>query len=120
MSPEEFNDLKDIHKTRVLVLAESMDQLIELHNLILSSYTQTAGKHYSVSFHSEDIAVIEASGDHSFADAPFTFAVRLNDKWVRGNFYFPSQDLAYLGALGHKYHGPNSQFAMFAGKMLAP
>ncbi len=61
-----------------------------------------------------EITVVECIGSCPFKDARFTFTFEGRDS----NKYFKTADAAFLGGLGRKYLGLNSQFAEFAQKML--
>ncbi|MDD5353386.1 MAG: hypothetical protein PHS93_09520 [Candidatus Omnitrophica bacterium] len=62
-----------------------------------------------------DIDILECTDKRPpFEDAKFTYhcGVRGETDW------FQTADIAFLGALGYKYDGLNSQFVNFAVKML--
>jgi len=120
MDIKDFDALNDFQKNRLIALAESMEDQINYNNTILESFRSGAGKHFSVTFHLNDLAVVECTGKASYPDAPYTFAILANGKWSSANTYYSSPEQAFLGALGQKNLGPNSQFVNFAVKMLQP
>jgi hypothetical protein len=62
-----------------------------------------------------NITILECTRNAPFEDAKFTYQI---DGDNSSRYYYESADTAFLGALGKKYLGLNSQFAEFAQKML--
>lgn len=115
MDINEFANLPDIAKRSTLNLAQKMTEIQKRNSIILESINR---KHHHVTFVIDDIAVLESHGNDGFDDAKFTFAIMTNDKWSGGRSYYADAELAFLGALGEKHDGKNSQFAHFAALML--
>jgi len=111
---EEFNKKPLMLKRRILGMAEryQTDVLDVERDILKERY-----KGHTVVGIINDIAVVQEISP-TFPEAPYTISLEKGGKWCSTEQYYNSIDQALLGALGHKYHGPNSQFEFFAMKML--
>lgn len=117
MNIEDFNSLNDFQKKRILAIAAQAQEEMTVKSEVLKS-SRSLEKNHSVVFIAGDIAIIENDVNPHYPEAAFTFAIKCEKGWEGRSNYYGNQEEAYLGALGYKHQGPNSQFAQFAAKML--
>lgn len=118
MEISEFDQLNEFSKKRLLAMAENTQKVLDAEKAILNG-SKRFERFHQVVFIANDIAIIENHANPTYPDSPFTFALKMDEAWHgRGNYY-PTIEHAYLGALGEKHQGLNSQFAYFAMKMLS-
>ena len=115
-----WSTLSVMGKRRLMAESRAYRELVDEDADVLDSLYQK-GKGHSVVAIINDIALLE---DYREAKKegeryPYSYVVKKDGKWTRGcSEYFPSVDAALLGALGYKNLGNNTQFAVFASKML--
>lgn len=117
MNIEDFNSLNDFQKKRILAIAAQAEEEMIVKREVLKC-SRSLEKNHSVVFIAGDIAIIENDVNPTYPDAAFTFAINGENGWEGRSNYYGNHEEAYLGALGYKHQGPNSQFAHFAAKML--
>lgn len=117
MTIEHFDSLPDVVKRIILHNAEEKEAEKKTFSEVLDSMYKH-GEGYVVLAIVEDVAIIKQDVNPSFPEAPFTFSLYEIDKWRASSFFFPSIDAALLGAIGYKHDGANSQFSIFARRML--
>jgi hypothetical protein len=117
-SIEEFDALSRPAKNIVLAQAGFYAEEKILHADILKGLSDSTSRKLSVLFVCDDIAICEQTHGLQHDLAHFTYMLKSDDKWRGARNYYENAERAFLGALGEKHGGPNSQFATFAAKML--
>ena len=113
MSIEDFEKLSDFAKKRLIARSELYDEICEKENEVYKG----SRKAHSIVFIAEDIAVL-IDDKPTWPEAPFTFALKKADEWKHSNSYYASHEIAYLAALSEKHIGADSDFALFASRIL--
>lgn len=115
MEPEDLDKMNAVHRRRLIAMADAYAEILKLENEVLGK----SRNGHDVVFIAEDIAVLIDSLKPSFADAPFTYVLKVEGEWKHSNSYYSSHEVAYLAALAHKHLGYyNNDFALFAARML--
>lgn len=68
----------------------------------------------------DNLKIYDVMRPECYKKAPFIKCIYKNkaNKWVKIDYAFPNIDYVYIFYLEHKYLGNNSQFSIFALKML--
>lgn len=105
---------KRLMKFQLLGMASAFDNIRNEDSEILKAFKTP--NELSVVMKCDDIAILKGKSSNS-EDFPFTFARLIGSSWKSFETYFPTLDLAFLGALENKYDaGPGACF--FASKVL--
>lgn len=114
MEPEDLDNLNHFHRRRLIAMADAYAEIQKRESELFVN----GRKGHEVVFIAGDIAVMIHYVKPSFANAPFTYALKVEGEWKHSNSYYETHEIAYLAALGEKHLGCNNQFALFAAKML--
>lgn len=114
MDIKDFNKMHDIGKRRTLAMVDAYQFILDKENELFAK----GRTGHDIVFIAEDIAVMFHRINPTWADAPFTYALKIDGEWKHSNSYYANHEIAYLAALGHKHLGANSSFEMFAARML--
>ena len=67
----------------------------------------------------EEVIIYRIEGKHDWDNKyPYRIIYYKNAEWVRESVVSPNFEIAYLTYLGSKYCGPNTDFVVFATRML--
>ena len=111
---EEFE--KRLMKLELLETSPAFNNILIEDTEILKAFKES--RNLYVVMKSEDIAIIEnQSKEVGIENFKFTFARKIGNSWKSFGAYFPTLELAFLGALEHKYDA-RSGACFFAGKVL--
>jgi hypothetical protein len=115
-----YDNLRDYEKLTILGQANHTQECRAIENGVLEAIdNRDRGSHGVVAI-INDIAILYYG--HGFVDAHYTVCIQncieSGTIWKHIHFYYNSIDEALLGALGYKHDGSNSQFSLYASKML--
>ena len=110
----EFEGYPLIKKIQTLGMASAFESLRKEDSEILKAFKTP--NELSVVMKCDDIAILKGKSSNS-EEFPFTFVRLIGSSWKSFGAYFPTLDLAFLGALENKYDA-RSGACFFAGKVL--
>ena len=114
MEPEDLDNLSTFQRRRLIAMADAYGEIQKRENELFAN----GHRGHDVVFIAEDIAVMIDSVKPSFANAPFTYALKIEGGWKHSNSYYETHEIAYLAALGDKHLGMRNDFALFASRIL--
>jgi len=91
----------------------------DLHDLILILEQLTRRKVEEIIIKCDEFIIFSIRDKNEFdKEYPYRVVYKKSNKWVNSSFVSESVDIALLTYLSQKYLGGNSQFALFASRML--